>query len=131
MITDRYLKDTTWGDVEHQGLSAAYVITKIRNEWKFYTALSHGCLPYYGTCNEPTWRTTMQLLQDKTLHRYATPSGRYRIMSARGEQFRWLPVTFATVNYEHAKTIIRSLTELEGKSDDLLHQMDSIAEMYG
>lgn len=131
MTTDKYLKDTAWGDVEYQGLTAAYVVSKIKGEWKYYTALSHGHLPYYGTCNDPTWRLTAKLLQDDKIHCAATPSGRYKIMSARGEQFRWLPVTFATVNYEHAKAIVRSLKELDAKTNDLIRQMDSIAEMYG
>lgn len=126
--TDKYLKDDT--DL-YRFMFTAFVITKIDGEWKYYTAVTRGGLPYYGTLNEPTWRETSMQLRNPNTYRDATPSGRYYIMSAARSQFRWLPVTFATTNRAHAKAIIASLHELERIGESLIRQMDDIAECYG
>ena len=117
-------------NVDH-GLYAAFIITKIDGKWMYYTAVTRGSLPYYGTIHEPTWSMTSKLLNDHNLYRDATPSGRYKIMSVRSDRFMWLPVTFATVNRAHAKAIVASLNELEEIADCLERRMDEIAECYG
>lgn len=118
-------------DVTMGELRAAFVITKIDGKWLYYTAITRGGLPYYGTAYEPTWRRTCRMLCDSNLYQDATPSGRYKIMSVRSDKFRWLPVTFATVNRDHARAIVASLNELEEISDHLERVMDEIAECYG
>lgn len=119
-------------NVEH-GLYAAFIITKIDGRWLYYTAVTRGGLPYYGTINEPTWRMTSKLLHDHDhdLYRDATSSGRYKIMSVRSDRFRYLPVTFATVNRDHARAIVYSLKELDEIADRLERKMNEIAECYG
>lgn len=125
----KYCKEDV--DISVGWLRAAYIITKIDGKWLYYTAVTHGELPYYGTCYEPTWRNTSRLLHDPYLYRDATRSGRYKIMSVRSEKFRYLPVTFATVNKAHARAIVSSLNELDEIAGQLDRTMNEIAECYG
>lgn len=118
-------------DVTMGELHGAFVITKIDGRWLYYAAITRGGLPYYGTAYEPTWRRTCSMLRDPNLYQDSTPSGRYKIMSVRSDKFRWLPVTFATVNRDHAIAIVASLNKLETLSDHLERMMNDIAECYG